>query len=83
MIGIILNLILSYLRDELNFEDVKVVWIVDVFFNCLFFDLVVKGEFFSELIERIKEFDLMLEIYLDDLMIIKENIVDFLGINYY
>ncbi|WP_274661927.1 glycoside hydrolase family 1 protein [Enterococcus lactis] len=83
VIGIILNLTPSYPRDESNPEDVKAARIADAFFNRSFLDPAVKGEFPSELIERIKELDLMLEIHPDDLAIIKENTVDLLGINYY
>ncbi|HAP6208269.1 TPA: glycoside hydrolase family 1 protein, partial [Enterococcus faecium] len=83
VIGIILNLTPSYPRDESNPEDVKAARIADAFFNRSFLDPAVKGEFPSELIERIKELDLMPEIHPDDLTIIKENTVDLLGINYY
>lgn len=59
VIGIILNLTPSYPRDESNPEDVKAAQIADAFFNRSFLDPAVKGEFPSELIEIVKELDLM------------------------
>lgn len=83
VIGIILNLTPSYPRDESNPEDVKAAQIADAFFNRSFLDPAVKGEFPSELIEIVKELDLMPVIHAEDLTVIKENTVDLLGINYY
>ncbi|KAF3371436.1 6-phospho-beta-glucosidase, partial [Enterococcus faecium] len=77
------NLTPSYPRDESNPEDVKAAQIADAFFNRSFLDPAVKGEFPSELIEIVKELDLMPVIHAEDLTVIKENTVDLLGINYY
>ncbi|MGX6977869.1 glycoside hydrolase family 1 protein [Vagococcus elongatus] len=82
-IGIILNLTPSYPRDENNPEDVKASVIADAMFNRSFLDPSIKGEFPSELVEIVKELDMMPEIQEDDLKIIKENTIDLLGINYY
>lgn len=82
-IGIILNLMLIYFCDEYNEVDVNVVKFVDGFFNCLFLDLVVKGYFLEDMVVWVKVNDLLLEIMLEDLVIIVENIVDLLGVNYY
>lgn len=82
-IGIILNLTPSYPRDENNPEDVKAAKLADAFFNRLFLDPAVKGEFPPELIAIVKELDMVPAMQEDDLAIIKENTIDLLGINYY
>lgn len=82
-IGIILNLTPSYPRDETNPADVKAAVIADAFFNRSFLDPSVKGEFPVELVELLKEIDHLPEYEEEDLVIIKENTVDLLGINYY
>ncbi len=82
-IGIILNLSPSYPRDENNKEDVKAAEISDAFFNRSFLDPCVKGYFPKDLIEIIKDRDIMPYILNDDLDIIKNNVIDILGINYY
>lgn len=82
-IGIILNLTPSYPRDIENPGDVKAAKIADLFFNRSFLDSAVKGEFPKELIELLKEADLLPETQEGDLQIIKDNTIDLLGINYY
>ncbi|MBO0432547.1 glycoside hydrolase family 1 protein [Enterococcus sp. DIV0660C] len=82
-IGIILNLTPSYPRDENNQEDVKAAKLADAFFNRSFLDPAVKGEFPQELIDVLKQLDLLPEVKEGDKEIIKENTVDILGINYY
>lgn len=82
-IGIILNLTPSYPRDENNAADVKAATIADAFFNRSFLDPAVKGEFPQELIDIVKELDIMPVMEEGDLTIIQENKVDLLGINYY
>jgi 6-phospho-beta-glucosidase len=82
-IGIILNLTPSYPRDENNPADVKAAAIADAFFNRSFLDPAVKGTFPEELIEIVKELDMVPEFKEGDLELIKENTVDLLGINYY
>ncbi|WP_182199725.1 glycoside hydrolase family 1 protein [Paraliobacillus salinarum] len=81
-VGIILNLTPSYPRSE-DEEDVKAARIADLFFNRSFLDPSVLGEYPSELIELIKEHDLMPETVEGDRELIKSNVVDFLGVNYY
>jgi 6-phospho-beta-glucosidase len=82
-IGIILNLTPSYPRDDSNPEDVKAAAIADAFFNRSFLDPAVKGTFPEELVEIIKELDILPKMEVEDLLTIKENTVDLLGINYY
>jgi 6-phospho-beta-glucosidase len=82
-IGIILNLTPSYPRDDSNPEDVKAAAIADAFFNRSFLDPAVKGTFPEELVEIIKELDILPKMEVEDLLTIQENTVDLLGINYY
>ncbi|MBP1046592.1 glycoside hydrolase family 1 protein [Enterococcus sp. BWM-S5] len=82
-IGIILNLTPSYPRDENDPADVKAAAIADAFFNRSFLDPSVKGEFPAELVEIVKELDMVPAMEEGDLALIKENTIDLLGINYY
>lgn len=82
-IGIILNLTPSYPRDENNPADVKASQLADAFFNRSFLDPAIKGEYPHDLIEVIKQLDLLPARQDEDAAIFKENTIDFLGINYY
>ena len=82
-IGIVLNLTPSYPRSTENAEDVKAAHIADLFFNRSFLDPSVKGEFPSDLVELLKENDVLPTYEANDLEIIKNNTIDFLGVNYY
>ncbi len=81
-IGIVLNLTPAYPRSD-NPADVKAARIAELFANKSFLDPSVKGEYDKELVEMIKEHNIMPEYIEEDLNIIKENTVDFLGVNYY
>ncbi|WP_163654835.1 glycoside hydrolase family 1 protein [Listeria sp. PSOL-1] len=81
-IGIVLNLTPSYPRSQ-NPADVKAAHIADLFFNRSFLDPVTKGEFPADLVEIIREHDFLPEYQLNDLEIIRQNKIDFLGVNYY
>lgn len=81
-IGIILNLTPSYPRSN-NPADLKAANIADLFFNRSFLDPTVKGEYPKELIELIKSNNLLPIVFDGDKDLIKNNTVDFLGINYY
>ena len=59
-IGVILNLTPTYTRDE-RAEDKKAAHIADLFFNRSFLDPMVKGEFPQELIEILKEHNMLPE----------------------
>ncbi|MGL5244514.1 MAG: glycoside hydrolase family 1 protein [Sarcina sp.] len=81
-IGIIVNLTPSYARSESK-EDLKASNICDLFFNRMFLDSAVKGEFPSELVNVFKKDNVLWNSTEEELNIIKENTVDFLGVNYY
>lgn len=81
-IGIVLNLSPCYPRSE-NKWDLKASFIADLFANKSFLDPAVKGYFPIELIDIIKEHNLMPKYIESDLKIISENTVDYLGVNYY
>ena len=81
-IGIVLNLTPAYPRSS-NPADVKAAEIAELFANKSFLDPAVKGEYDPRLIELIKEQNLMPEYTQEDLATIRENRVDFLGVNYY
>jgi len=81
-IGIILNLTPSYPRSESE-GDVKASQIADLLFNRSFLDPSVHGTYPEGLIELLREHDLLPETDKQDLEQIKNNTVDFLGVNYY
>lgn len=81
-IGIIINLTPSYPRSNSD-EDLKASNIADLILNRSFLDTSVLGEFPGELIEFVKEQNLMPELTVEDLNVIKNNTVDLLGVNYY
>lgn len=82
-IGIVLNLAPPYPRDENNLEDVKAAEITDAMFNRCFLDPAVKGEFQPLLTEILEKDGVMWTEQEGDMDIIKNNVVDFLGVNYY
>ncbi|WP_066891581.1 glycoside hydrolase family 1 protein [Clostridium nigeriense] len=82
-IGIILNLTPAYPRSTENIEDLKAAKIVDSFFNNSFLDPAVKGEFPKVLVELLEDDNVMWESTEEEMSIIKNNTVDFLGVNYY
>ncbi|WP_160676052.1 glycoside hydrolase family 1 protein [Clostridium sp. C8-1-8] len=81
-IGIVLNLTPSYPRSS-NPDDLKAANIVDLFFNRSFLDPAVRGEYPLELVEIIKREGLVPKILEGDKELLKENTIDFLGVNYY
>ncbi|MBF0779562.1 MULTISPECIES: glycoside hydrolase family 1 protein [unclassified Granulicatella] len=81
-ISIVLNLTPAYPRSQ-HPEDVKAAHIAELFQARSFLDPSVKGEYPQELIDILKEHQLMPEYTQDELRVIKENTVDFLGVNYY
>lgn len=82
-IGIVLNLTPSYPRNNENPEDVKAAHIADLFFNRSFLDSSVLGEIPKELIDLLKEHDVLPLYEKEDLDTIKNNTIDYLGVNYY
>ena len=81
-IGIVLNLTPSYPRSQ-NKADLKAAHICDLFFNRSFLDPAVKGEYPADLIELLDEYGQLPETKLDDKDLLKNNIIDILGVNYY
>lgn len=81
-IGVILNLTPSYPRSE-SAEDLQAANFADLFFNRSFLDPIVKGEFPSELTDIFKQFNVMPEYTSEELSLIKDEAIDFLGVNYY
>lgn len=81
-IGVILNLTPTYTRDERP-KDKKTAHIADLFFNRSFLDPMVKGEFPQDLIEILKEHNMLPETTEEEKSIILNSKVDYLGVNYY
>ena len=81
-IGIILNLTPTYPKSDAK-EDRDAAHFADIFFNQSFLDPAVKGEFPAELVEIIERDGVKWESTEDELELIKNNTVDFLGVNYY
>lgn len=81
-IGIVVNLTPAYPRSD-NELDVRAAKIAELFANKSFLDPAVKGEYPKELIDIIRKHNLMPEYQEKDLDVIKNNTIDFLGVNYY
>lgn len=81
-IGIVLNLTPAYPRSNSE-EDLKAAKIADDIFNNSFLDPAVKGHFPESLVELLKENGVMWEATEEEMKIISENTIDFLGVNYY
>ncbi|MPQ43856.1 glycoside hydrolase family 1 protein [Clostridium tarantellae] len=81
-IGIIVNLTPSYPRSQSK-EDLEAANICDLFFNRMFLDSAVKGEFPDELVNIFNKDNVLWESTNEELKIIKDNTIDFLGVNYY
>lgn len=82
-IGIILNLTPSYPRSTENIEDVKAAHLADLCFNRSFLDPAVKGTYPTDLVAFLKENDALPYYTEEDMQTIKNNTIDFLGVNYY
>lgn len=81
-IGIIVNLTPAYPRSESK-EDLRAAEIANDFFNELFLDPATKGEFPKNLVEVLEKDGVMWNSTKKELQVIKNNTVDFLGVNYY
>lgn len=81
-IGIVLNLTPSYPRSDSQ-GDMKSSRIADLFFNRSFLDPSVHGKYPAELIDLLAEYNLLPAYESDDIAVIRDNTVDFLGVNYY
>ena len=81
-IGITLNLVPIYPNSDSE-ADAEAAKRYDGFYNRWFLDPAIKGEYPEDMIEFYKKKVGGPEIYPKDMEIIKENPVDFLGVNYY
>lgn len=81
-IGIVLNLTPAYPRSD-NPADVRAAHIAELFANKSFLDPSVKGVYDPELLELIEKHGLMPDVDADDLDVIREHTVDYLGVNFY
>ena len=81
-IGIVLNLTPAYPRSE-HPADVRAAHIAELFANKSFLDPGVKGVYDPELVEIIGKHGLMPVVDAEDLAVIRDNTVDYLGVNFY
>ncbi|MHC5228078.1 glycoside hydrolase family 1 protein [Enterococcus sp. LJL99] len=81
-IGCILNPEMVYPRSSSK-EDQQAAQVYDLFFNRVYFDPMVKGSYPEELIALCKKHAIYFDPTAEELAIIKENTVDFLGVNQY
>ena len=81
-IGCILNPEMVYPRSS-SVEDVQAAKMYDLFFNRVFFDPMINGEYSEELIQVCKKHEIYFDPTNEELEVIKNNPVDFLGINQY
>lgn len=81
-IGNIINPEVTYARSSAE-HDQKAARIYDLFFNRVFLDPSIKGEFPPELFELMEKHDITFDYTEDELSLIKENTVDYVGLNLY
>ncbi|PAE09156.1 6-phospho-beta-glucosidase [Terribacillus saccharophilus] len=81
-IGNIINPEVTYARSSAE-HDQKAARIYDLFFNRVFLDPSIKGEFPPELFELMEKHDITFDYTEDELRLIKENTVDYVGLNLY
>ncbi|MBL1226352.1 glycoside hydrolase family 1 protein [Enterococcus sp. BWR-S5] len=81
-IGCILNPEMVYARSSAA-HDQKAAHMYDLFFNKVFFDPMILGEYPKELLDLCRTHGIMFPSTEEELAIIKNNTVDFLGINQY
>jgi len=81
-IGIVLSLSPTYPRSN-NPADIKAASIADLMINRSFLDPSVKGCYPEELIKLLKEYNHLPDYNVDELEEIKNNTIDYLGVNYY
>ena len=81
-IGVVLNITPSYTRDDRE-EDKVAAKYADLFFNKSFMDPLVNGYFTKELVEILREYNLIPIYEEEDKELILSQKIDFLGLNYY
>jgi len=80
--GVILNPEVTYGRSSAP-HDQEAAKIYDLFFNRIFLDPSIKGEYPQELFDLMAQHDIAFEYTQEDLNLIKQNTVDYVGINLY
>jgi len=80
--GVILNPEVTYARSSAP-HDQEAAKIYDLFFNRIFLDPSIKGEYPQELFDLMAQHDIAFEYTQEDLSIIRQNTVDYVGINLY
>ncbi|MFJ5758546.1 glycoside hydrolase family 1 protein [Neobacillus sp. NPDC093182] len=81
-IGVILNPEVTYARSLAD-HDIEAARIYDLLFNRIFLDPSINGEFPPELFELMEKHDILFDSTENELQIIKENTVDYVGLNLY
>ena len=81
-ISIILNISPSYAKSD-DAADIEAKKCADLLNSKSFLDPVVLGHFPEQLVALLKEHDLLPEVEKGDAALIKNNTVDFIGLNYY
>ncbi|WP_053219958.1 glycoside hydrolase family 1 protein [Virgibacillus senegalensis] len=81
-IGVILNPEVTYARS-LSPHDQEAARIYDLFFNRVFLDPSIKGEYSQELFDLMAKHDITFEHTKEELRIIQNNTVDYVGLNLY
>jgi 6-phospho-beta-glucosidase len=81
-IGCVLNPEMVYARSS-SPEDQQAQKMYDLFYNRVFFDPMIKGEYDPELIELCQKHGIYFDPTEEEKAVIKENTLDFLGINQY
>lgn len=80
--GVILNPEVTYARST-ALHDQQAAQIYDLFFNRIFLDPSIKGEYPQQLFDLMVKHDIAFDYTQEDLEVIKENTVDYVGINLY
>lgn len=81
-IGIIVDLLNPMPRSQ-NELDVYGAEVYDLFFNRIFMDPCVRGEYDEQYLKILERHNLMFNYTIDELELIRNNTVDYVGINYY
>ncbi|MCM3217221.1 glycoside hydrolase family 1 protein [Niallia taxi] len=80
--GVILNPEVTYARSTAP-HDQQAAQIYDLFFNRIFLDPSIKGEYPQQLFDLMVKHDIAFDYTQEDLEVIKKNTVDYVGINLY
>ena len=81
-IGIVLDLLPPIPRSTRS-ADKYAARVADLFFNMIFMDPCVNGQYDDEYLEILEKHDCMFDVLPGEKELIKKNTVDFIGINYY